>query len=284
MLFDHPVVFHPGYQEQFERAGHPGVITFYHAACRDLFDKPPVDRIFDVGSVGRTQSRVQSTRRRVLTALSGRFRLNEWERPHTFEEMAEVYRRSRIVVNVPRDDFPQDANMRAFEAMAAGCLLVSRVPSELTAIGFHEGVHYVGVRSEVEIPEMVRYYLDHEAECHQIAEAGRQKVLREHTYDNRASLLLEQIERCSGRFFAPARQWTEGRVRMHYVDYYAAHRVFDCAYTQWRHLATSDLRHALACGKVVGRAWLAELRRGIASMKETEFNRIGGDGFRSSER
>ncbi len=131
MLYDHPIVFHPGYQERFEQAGHPGVITFYHAACRYLFDKLPVERIFDVGSVGRTHSSVQSNRRRVLTELAGRFRLNEWEKLHSFEEMTDVYWHSKVVVNVARDDFPEYANMRAFEAMAAGCLflLISRVPS-----------------------------------------------------------------------------------------------------------------------------------------------------------
>lgn len=266
MLFDHPVVFHPGYQEQFEKAGHSGVITFYHAACRDLFDRPPVERIFEVGAVGRTHANVQSTRRRVLTALAGRFRLNEWQRVYTFEGMAEVYRMSKIVVNVPRDDYPQDANMRAFEAMAAGCLLVSRVPSEITAVGFQEGVHFVGYRHENEIMGLVSRYLAQDSERIRIAEAGREKVLREHTYDNRASFLLEQIERSPGRFYAPARQWSEWRTRTHYIDYYAANRVLDCAYRQWRYLSMSAPLHALKGASPIGRAWLTEFRRGVASI------------------
>src|SRR5579871_846201 len=64
MLYDHPIVFHPGYQQRFEQAGHPGVITLYHAACRDLFCQPPVERVFEIGSVGRTYARAQRTRRR----------------------------------------------------------------------------------------------------------------------------------------------------------------------------------------------------------------------------
>src|SRR6202035_2206659 len=40
MLFDHPIVFHPGYEARFRKAGHPGVMTMYHAASREFFDKP----------------------------------------------------------------------------------------------------------------------------------------------------------------------------------------------------------------------------------------------------
>ena len=185
------------------------------------------------------------------------------------------------MVNVPRDDYPQDADMRAFEAMAAGCLLVSRVPSEITAVGFHEGVHYVGLDTKTKLRGWLAISWIMRRNPQIAGLAAKRSCGSTHMTIERVS--LEQIERSPGRFYAPARQWTEGRIRMHYMDYYAANRVLDCAYTQWRRLATSDLRHALACGKVVGRAWLAELRRGIASMKETEFNRIGGDGFRSSE-
>jgi hypothetical protein len=284
MLFDHPIVYHPGYRARFERAGHPGAITFYHAACRDLFDKPPVDRIFDVASVGRTHNSVQGTRRRVMTALKGRFRLNEWEKWYSYEEMAEVYRHSKIVVNVARDDFPQDANMRAFEAMAAGCLLISRVPTELTEIGFQEGVHFVGYRNESEIIGLISEYLSQSADPHRIAEAGREKVLREHTYDNRASFLLERIEESAGRFYAPARKWPEWRTRTNYIDYYAANRVFECAHTQWRQLATSSPWHALKGGSVVGRAWLAEMRRRVGSVKKTQASKVESDGFRINER
>lgn len=265
MLFDCPIVFHPGYQEQFERAGHPGVITFYHAACRDLFDKPPVDRIFDVGAVGRTHAKVQSTRRRVLTMLAGKYRLNEWERPHTFEEMAEVYRRAKIVVNVLRDDFPQDANMRAFEAMAAGCLLISRVPTELTAIGFQEGTHFVAYRDEDEIMDLVGHYLAHEEERERIAGAGRQKVLTEHMYDNRADQLLLEIEKRSGQFAAPARQWPEGRVRLVYLDYYSAHAKLDYACGELRRIVKSDLRVAAAGGTLVARAFASRVRNQVRS-------------------
>jgi hypothetical protein len=266
MLFDHPIVYHPGYQAQFEQAGHPGVTTFFHAACRELFDKPPVDRIFDVGSVGRTRNSVQSTRRRVMTALEGRFRLNEWEKWHSYEEMAEVYRHSKIVVNIARDDFPQDANMRAFEAMAAGCLLISRVPTELTAIGFEEDVHFVAYRREDEIVKLAESYLLDDAKRVRIADAGRLKVLMQHTYDCRAEQLLRILEEPDGRLVAPARGWSEDQVRLVRLDYFAANSRLDCASRELRRIARRDVRSAAAGSALVGRALASRVRSRVRSL------------------
>lgn len=265
MLFDHPIVFHPGFQEKFARAGHPGAITIYHAADRGLFDKSEVERIFDVGWVGRSFANIHNGRRRMLAALSEQFKLNDWEKFYSFEEMADVYLQSKVVVNVARDDFPQDANMRAFEAMAAGCLLISRVPSELTAIGFQEGFHFVGYQRESEVTNLVKKYLSNADARRRIAASGRYKVLTEHTYDNRIEFLLQKLEEHAGKLIAPARKWTAGRTRLCYLDFYVSQRLFDCAYTQMHHIARSDVKCTLAGASLIGRAWAGELRRRVAS-------------------
>jgi glycosyltransferase involved in cell wall biosynthesis len=264
MLFDYAVVFHPGFEARFRSAGHPRVITWSHAADPELFSGQQEQRTFEVGWVARTDGNLYKDRRFVLKSLSQHFRMNDFTRFHFPDELAEVYCRSKIIVNVARDDYPQDANMRVFEAMASGALLITRLPSELTSIGFEEGVHFVGYNRLDEIVALTRQYLDDEGTRTRIAQASREKVLREHTYDKRVEMLLRTIEADAGRLFAPARQWTKGRVRTHYIDYYVANRAFDCAHAQWRHLATSDFSHALESGALIGRAWMAELRRNMS--------------------
>jgi hypothetical protein len=170
-------------------------------------------------------------------------------------------------VNVTRDDFPQDANMRAFEAMAAGSLLISRMPTELTTIGFQEGVHFVGYRDEREIIDLVTQYLCDEQARRSISQVGRHKVLTEHTYDSRVNFLLDQLARHPNRLFAPARQWTADRFRLSYLDYYASHQVLRCARIQLQQIAQLDLRHALAGGALLGRAWARELRQRVKFSK-----------------
>ena len=53
-VFDHAVVFHPGYRERFARAGHPGAFLLPHAVRRAFFEGAERAREFDVGWVGQT--------------------------------------------------------------------------------------------------------------------------------------------------------------------------------------------------------------------------------------
>ena len=260
MLFDFAVLFHPGFEEQFRVAGHPNVMTLSLAVARELFDGPEEERVFDVGWVGRADGNLYETRRRILAGLARCFRMNDWAPYHMPEQMAAVYKRSKVVVNVGRDDYPQDANLRVFEAMAGGALLITRVPSELTAIGFQETTHFVGYREEGEITQLVRHYLANKADRCRIAEVGRQKVLREHTYDCQVRTLLRRLTQGKGGFFAPARLWSKEQVHLVYLDFHAAHLSLDCARGELRHLARRSLRHALVGTCLIARAYVRKSR------------------------
>ncbi len=215
-MYDYAFTFHPGYDEEFRAAGIPGARLLPHAAERDLFDRPEIERRFDVGWVGVTGRSIYDARDRILAELQSRFTMNEVGRRYTPEEMADIYRASKIVVNVSRDDYPQDANMRCFEAMAAGALLITQSPSELTALGFEEGSHFIGYREPDDMSSIVSHWLARDAERDAIARRARLLVLGEHTYDARVATILETV--CGGAM-APARTWTEDRVQALRFDY-----------------------------------------------------------------
>ncbi len=149
--------------------------------------------------------------------------------------------------------------------MGGGALLISRIPGELTTIGFGEGVHFIGYREEREIVELVKQYLVDDAARRRIAEAGREKVLREHTHDCRVETLLAGVEQEAGRLSAPARQWPEERVRLTYLDYYAANASLDCAYGEFRQIARRSLSSALAGVYFIGRAWARQSKARMAA-------------------
>lgn len=269
LLFDYTVLFHPGFEDRFRQAGHARPVTLPYAVMRELFQGPERERIFEVGWVGQSHWRIYKSRRRILSELAAHFRINDWRRRYTLEEMADIYCRSKVVVNAARDDYPQDANMRAFEAMGAGALLVTRVPSELPAIGFQEGVHFVGYAKEDEIVPLVRRYLADEAARRRIAQGGREKVLREHTYDCRVQTLLKSVQQDDGRLFAPARQWSEERVRLAYLDFYAAHGCLNQAYDLMRRIARLSLRQTVAGTYWIARAWSRQARdRLVAAVRQ----------------
>jgi len=265
-LFDHVAVCHPGFEERFCRSNsHPGTVLLPHAVHREYFDLPDVDRHFDFGWVGQVSGPIYRRRAEWLPRLASQFRANDWSRRYNLQEVAEVYRRSRIVVNIGRDDFPQDANLRVFEALASGALLVTALPSELTSLGFVPGVHFVGYQRESELPALVRRYLDDEDSRSRIAAAGRSKALAEHTYDNRVDTLLRHLEKFGRQKLAPAGRRPESRRRLMLLDFYAAHAVLPCAKYQFRRLAGRSLRGTLEGAALLARLWWKHSRsRGLS--------------------
>ena len=260
MLFDLVFVFHPGYDTKFRAAGHPGAHFIPHAIESSLFMGEESGRVFDIGWVGQTRGPLYRTRERLLPELSRSFRMNDWRSRHEPEQMAQIYRQSKIVVNIARDDFPQDANMRAFEAMAAGALLLTSLPTELAQIGFEDGVHFVGFREEAEIAPLVRKYLLEESARRRIAEVARDKVLREHSYDRRLETILELVKQDGRKFLAPARSWSEERVHLAYLDYFAGNGALDCAFDELRAIARLSLGDATRGAGMLAHAWARRSR------------------------
>lgn len=259
-LFDHAAVFHPGYAERFWEAGHPGAFLAPHAVRREFFAGPELEREFEIGWVGQTSGRFYQTRAQWLPQLAKQFRANDWSKKYTLHEVAETYRRSRIVVNVGRDDFPHDANMRVFEVLASGALLLTSLPSELEQLGFTAGVHFVGYRNPEDISKLIRKFLDNDGERARISASGRELVLAEHTYDQRVAQLLERLAARGHQYQAPARKWSEARSRLTAMDFYAAHGLTSCAAKQFRHVAGRGFRETIEGASLLSRAALRSLR------------------------
>jgi hypothetical protein len=258
MLYDVPVLFHPHFEQDYRRAGHPNPLTLAHAAQLDFYAAPmpaPSERKYDVGWVGRLTGAPYAARERILPQLAAQFAMNEYERSYSIEETAEIYRQSRIIVNISRDDYRQDANMRVYEAMAAGALLITQIPTDLTTIGFVEGHHFVGFRDESELISAVRHWLADESARARITSAAREFVLAHHTYDARVKSLLDFIGSTGTRLTAPARRWPETKVRLTYLDYYTGTYSMACAYKEFGWLARHSLFDSVAGAQLLARSW-----------------------------
>lgn len=108
-----------------------------------------------------------------------------------FDDMAKTYSASQIVFN---RSVRNDVNMRVFEAMACGSLLVT---NDLTDNGqselFQSGQHFVTYRDEDELLDRVQFYLTHEADRQRVASQGLNAVLASHTYRHRMETVLEGL-------------------------------------------------------------------------------------------
>jgi len=108
-----------------------------------------------------------------------------------FEEMARIYSASKVVFN---RSLKNDLNMRVFEALACGSLLITNDLKENgQADLFQDGVHLATYQDADELIDKVDYYLKHDWVREKIAAAGRAEALAKHTYRHRMEALLERI-------------------------------------------------------------------------------------------
>lgn len=108
-------------------------------------------------------------------------------------EMAGTYSRAKIAVNVTRPHGPSSLNMRVYEAMASGCLLLTDDRADVHTL-FSEGEHLLVYRSPWELRQLALRGLADEAWRRRIAAAGRAHVLAGHTYDARLRGVRPLIE------------------------------------------------------------------------------------------
>jgi len=238
MLFDYVFTWHPSYVRLFEEAGHSRVFAIPHAVDRRYFAGADVnqDRFYDLGFVGNFGLPQYLARDRVNLNLAKRFRMNDSRRKYGKKETVEVYERCKAVVNVSRSEFPQEANMRCFEAMAAGALLITGTPTELTEWGLHEGEHFAGWRSEEEIPDLVDRFLRDNEKRTAIARAGQERTLKDFTYQRCLETMTDAIRRDGGDLFAPARKWPSDETHLVYLSYYHRFRLPGPAVAEYRQL------------------------------------------------
>ena len=118
-----------------------------------------------------------------------------------FDDMARLYSSSKIVFN---RSVGNDVNMRVFEALASGSLLITNdlAAGNLGGNGqpdlFRDGIHLATYRTGEELLDKARYYLRRDDLRERIAAAGRAEVLAKHCYDHRVRDWLSVAGRTGG--------------------------------------------------------------------------------------
>lgn len=147
--------------------------------------QPPV---WDVSFVGNL---FPGARTELLQRLTQEFPLSFVGNAY-FRDMARIYGCSRLGFN---RSVLNDVNMRVFEALAGGPLLLT---NDLTDNGqtelFQDGRHLATYSSVEELLEKALFYLAHEDIRRNVAAAGQAEVLARHTYGHRAAEILRVLE------------------------------------------------------------------------------------------
>jgi hypothetical protein len=134
-----------------------------------------------VGNVSRGRQKIfDSIDRNIsLNIVTGKFE----------EEMAQVLAESKIGLNI---SIREDLNMRFFEVLASGALLVTQKIGAGMDELFEEGTHFVTHRV-TDVDSILKYYLEREPLRAQIAQRGRELCLSHHTYKHRCDELLSVV-------------------------------------------------------------------------------------------
>ena len=108
------------------------------------------------------------------------------------EKMPQVFRKSKINVNITVRTMQTGMSLRALDVLGAGGFLLSNYQREL-AENFEDGVDLVLFGSEAELLEKAAYYLEHEDERKAIALRGKQKVTEKFSYMSQVKKMFGEI-------------------------------------------------------------------------------------------
>lgn len=215
-FFDYVFVAQKDYIPAFTQHGLSQVFWLPLACDPEIHRPLSVPRQYDVGFVGHLNS---ATRARRLQLAAQRFSTNDYLQQYPKEQIAEVYSRSRIALNMP---IGGDLNMRVFEAMACGTLLITERIGNGQRDLFQDRRHLVEYENDQEMLDAVAYYLHHERERAEISERGSDLVRSHHTYQQRCETLLQTIFTDAGpQYLAAIRQLSDADAHYFYLKFYA---------------------------------------------------------------
>lgn len=110
-------------------------------------------------------------------------------------EMFQVIKDSRITLNIHADSSPTHAsNMRLFETTGVGTCLVTDWKENVDEL-FEPEKEIVTYKTVEECVEKVQWLLNNQKECREIAKAGQERCLRDHSFEKRAEQLDSIIKR-----------------------------------------------------------------------------------------
>ncbi|HEV7232107.1 MAG TPA: glycosyltransferase [Bacteroidia bacterium] len=189
-------------------------VEFQQAFDERVLDKlgPVPAKDIDVSFIGNLLPGYSSIRTNILEHLARNIRIQIWgggfeilEQDSPIHEkhkgrtggleMYNIYRRSKIALHIRNDGYSDFAGAkRYFEVTGAGTLLFAYYQANIVEY-FKPGEEIITFVSAEDCLEKIRYFLTHEEERKRIAFAGQARILREHTFHQRAKQLLQEIEK-----------------------------------------------------------------------------------------
>ena len=187
------LTYNKGHMKHFRNAGCPRVFWSPAAFDPEVHCKIKAEKIYPVSFVGGTYAQIHPDRVKLFERLKAEG-IDLYVDSKVLQDMSLIFSRSKIVLNKSQAD---DLNMRVFEGLGAGSLLLTNRLSEESGQTelFRDREHMV-IFDEENIVSLIQYYLENEEERERIANAGYNEVLNKHTYDHRVREILRVVREC----------------------------------------------------------------------------------------
>jgi hypothetical protein len=160
----------------------PGRKTFWlpYAASRNFGGDSVVQRERDVAFIGGPNKE----RTELFDSLGGVTTISAFG-----DDYLREMRKSRICLNLP---ISYDINAKYFEIPASGTFMLAKAHEELQSI-LHKDMQEMFWKDEQDLKDKILYYLAHDSEREGLATSARKYILAEHSWENRAKLILSQM-------------------------------------------------------------------------------------------
>jgi len=204
-----------GVIDDLKKAGARNVAPLYFAADPDLFAPVDIEQNIDVSFYGHGSELREEWMANMITEPSkrlpdinfsvggGGFEIDMGNADLVGRISYSAFREfccgSKINLNITRwshTSIYASATARPFELAAYGACIVSQ-PYNGISEWFDVGKELVVVNSEDEAVETYEWLLESEDERLQMGERARQRILKDHTYRNRAQTVIEMVKKVS---------------------------------------------------------------------------------------
>lgn len=112
--------------------------------------------------------------------------------PAAGEEVLKIYNASKIVLNIHDPESKEGLNTRTFDILASGAFEIVDHKKNLD-IHFGKKSEIISYRDAKELNDLVHFYLENPDLSQNIAEQGRNRVLKEHTWKNRMEKVISSL-------------------------------------------------------------------------------------------
>jgi glycosyltransferase involved in cell wall biosynthesis len=184
--YDYVFVSQKSFVDTFRKRGCKNV-SWLPVAVDPAYFKGERNEVYDISFVGKAYP--GHRRYEVLRLVKENFG-NVYVGRERQYDMGKIYLSSKIVVN---RSLRRDLNVRVFEAMAAGAMLITNRDADGLNELFQENIHLVCYESNDELISKIRYYLEHDEERREIARKGHEEVMAKHTYQVRTREILRRV-------------------------------------------------------------------------------------------